>query len=187
MPDMRFSPTLNAAASTHSLLFHTLVTLEENASLEEKPTLMAELICTLLWILDDDFNQDVLLSLMLEVSTLTSQLLSATLKSIMITRSRMVMLSLEDSNDQQQMQALELRISTIKSSWHRLERSFSKLSVIWTQDFYSPASRHSRNMPTGTIVWIQTHIDTTQSMNSTLRSFLSSISGLRTTLDGMPQ
>ena len=152
--------------------------------LEEKPTLMAELISTLLSILDANYELDERTALMLRVSTLISRHLTATLKEVTSTRSKMEMLLLGGSENLQHVEALNQKISSVKSSWLRLERSFGKCYVVWLHDFYSPTSIHSRHMPTGTIEWIRSHIDMTHSMYSTLLDILSSINGLRSTLTG---
>lgn len=133
-------------------------------------------------------DRDLQQSLMLRVSTRISYLVLVTLDVDMTTQSKMETLSLEDWNDRETIHLLLDRMSGLRSSWLRLERSFTTYFAVINQELSQPASRVWRNMPTGTIEWTQNHIRMTTQCALTLQHTRLSMSGkLQTWRDGQTE
>jgi hypothetical protein len=148
-----------------------------SASLDEKITLMVEFTSMLLSISADSIQLEMLVSLMWTDATRMCSLARKHRRRCTIMQSKMATLLQGDSSDQTEGEFLRLATRGLRSSWLRLETSFSDYVDNWLRDISPQASQVFANMPTGPIEWTEHPIRRLRDTYSTLVDFRNSMIG----------
>lgn len=176
-PNMDYSLTLNADDLTLLRCVNTLDALERSASLAEKIMKMEEFICMLSSCSNGSIGHEMSVTSMWGDATLTLSGAMAHQKKVTTTRSRMVTLSLEDSQDRAEMEFLRMAMSGLNLSWQEIERSFLTCARAWCLGHFSVISRPSDVTPTGNTARTQMNTNILDRYNSLRHGILNSIRG----------
>lgn len=146
---MPSSLTRNLAILMRDLLWSIYRGYTQSASLDEKIMWMEALICTLSAISVEGFDHDEPMSLMWEAAIQTSAFLTEVQTQVTTMRSRMVMLSEGDSNDQVELEFTRMSQHGLLSIEAQMSHRFGNLLHDSIQKHCAPITETSELMSTG--------------------------------------
>ena len=181
------SPMRNVETSILLQWSTILLSLELNASSEERIIQMGDFICTLSSISEENIGPGTRVHSMLKDATRMYRHLAEHRKRDMIMQSRMETLLLGDSNDLLEADWLQMVMCGLKSSMQRMSQNFGRYANHWLHVHWSLNSHNSEPSPPGSSHQSESRMKLRRELSSTRLGWLNSIAGYETTLSQVKQ